>query len=80
MRFFTRKIKIVLVLLAMLISAVCGAFIALRISIGTEVGDLLVQRKVQERVFEKISRIRATQGDTYPFLQLELNDKGISSG
>lgn len=55
----------------MLISAACGAFFALRISIGTEAGDLLVQRKVQERVFEKISRIRATQGDILELAVLE---------
>lgn len=71
MRFFTQKIKIVLFLVAMLISAGVGAFLALKFSAGTDVGDMLVQRKIQDRVSEKISRIRATQGDILELAVLE---------
>ena len=63
-----RKIKIALFVLAMLASAAGGAFVALKVAAGTDVGDMIVQRKIQDRVSEKISRIRATQGDTIKFI------------
>ncbi len=58
-------------LLAILASAAGGAFVALKFSTGTDVGDLIVQRKIQDRVSEKISRIRATQGDILELAVLE---------
>ena len=68
---FMRKIKIALFLLAMLASAAGGAFVALKVAAGTDVGDMIVQRKIQDRVSEKISRIRATQGDILELAVLE---------
>lgn len=66
-----RKIKIALFLLAMLASAAGGAFVALKVAAGTEIGEMIVQRKIQDRVSEKISRIRATQGDILELAVLE---------
>ena len=66
-----RKIKIALFLLAMLASAAGGAFVALKVAAGADVGDMIVQRKIQDRVSEKISRIRATQGDILELAVLE---------
>lgn len=70
-KIFTRKVKIVLVLLAMVVSASCGAFLALKIAAGPDFSDALVGRKIQEEVSEKISRIRATQGDILELAVLE---------
>ena len=55
----------------MLTSAVAGAFVALKISAGTALGEVLMQRTIQDRVSEKISRIRATQGDILELAVLE---------
>lgn len=55
----------------MLLSALGGAFVALKISTGANFADALVQREIQERVSEKISRIRATQGDILELAVLE---------
>ncbi len=55
----------------MLISAAGGAFFALKISVGENVPDILMQRRIQERVSEKISGIRATQGDILELAVLE---------
>lgn len=55
----------------MLVSAGIGVFFTLKFSAGTDVGDMLVQRKIQDRVSEKISRIRATQGDILELAVLE---------
>lgn len=55
----------------MLLSALGGAFVALKISTGTDFADALVRREIEERVSEKISRIRATQGDVLELAVLE---------
>ena len=55
----------------MSVSAGTGVFLTLKFSAGTDVGDMLVQRKIQDRVSEKISRIRATQGDILELAVLE---------
>lgn len=70
-KFFSKKIKFALIVAAMLLSAVCGAFLALKMTAGTEFSDAVLKRKIQENVSEKISRIRATQGDILELAVLE---------
>lgn len=69
--FFSKKIKFTLLLCAMLLSGIIGAVLALKISTGTEFSDAVLKRKIQENVSEKISRIRATQGDILELAVLE---------
>ena len=66
-----RKIKIALFLTAMVISAVGGGFLALKIAGGPQFSDALLQRRISEEFSEKISRIRATQGDVLELAVLE---------
>ncbi len=55
----------------MVVSASCGAFLALKIAAGPDFLDALVGRKIQECVSENISRIRATEGDILELAVLE---------
>ncbi len=55
----------------MALSAVGGAYLALKIAAGTEFSDTLLQRKITEGFSEKIARVRATQGDVLELAVLE---------
>lgn len=55
----------------MALSAVGGAYLALKIAAGTEFSDTLLQRKITEEFSEKIARVRATQGDVLELAVLE---------
>lgn len=55
----------------MLVSAIGGGVLALKIFAGTELSETLLHRKIQESFTEKISRIRATQGDILELAVLE---------
>lgn len=55
----------------MVVSAACGAFLALKIAAGPDFSDAILGRKIQEGVSESISRLRATQGDILELAVLE---------
>lgn len=55
----------------MALSAVGGAYLALKIAAGPEFSDTLLQRKITEEFSEKIARVRATQGDVLELAVLE---------
>lgn len=55
----------------MVLSALGGAYLALKIAGGTDVSDALLQRKITEEFSEKIARVRATQGDILELAVLE---------
>lgn len=55
----------------MLLSAAGGAFVAVKLTTGTDFSDAIVQRKIQDSVAEGVSRIRATQGDVLELAVLE---------
>lgn len=69
--FFVQKIRPVIFVCALAFAAAVGAFVALRIAGGSDFSQMLTQRKIEESVTERISRIRATQGDILELAVLE---------
>lgn len=68
---FMQQIKPLTTIGALLLAAAVGAFVSLKIAVDPEFSDIVTQRKIEARITEKISRIRATQGDILELVVLE---------
>lgn len=69
--FFLKKIKIFLFLAALALTAGAGAVVTLKLTHDQSFFDELAGREIRESISEKISRLRATNGDILELAVLE---------
>jgi len=69
--FFLKKIKTFLFLAALAIAACAGAIVAIKLTHDESFFDQLAGREICESISEKISRLRATDGDILELAVLE---------